>query len=88
MKSLENIYVLSGTLEAINLFLDSLETLKKHNTYDFMVYTFNKESLNIALEKEMKEMQSWETSVLIDEQSYRDLYSNLCQKLRKWSNTK
>lgn len=88
MKSLENIYVLSGTLKAINLFLDSLEALKEHNTFDFMVYSFNKDNLKIEVEKEMKEMLSWETSILINEQIYHDLYSNLCQKLRKWSNMK
>ena len=88
MESEEKIYVLSGTLEAINLYLDSLETLKSHNTHQFMVYSFVKKSVNLEVEREMKkeDMQTWETSVLINEKTYHDLYNNLCKKLRDWYN--
>jgi len=86
MKFLENVYVLSGTLEAINLYLDSLETLKNNNTHDFMVYSFEKNNIKTEVEKEMVEMQAWETFILINEETYNDLYTNLCQKLRDWYN--
>lgn len=88
MKSLENIYVLSGTLEAINLYMDSLEALKVHNTFDFMVYSFDRHNIEKEVEKVMDEMQTWETSILVTEKTYHDLYLNLCQKLRDWSNNK
>ena len=85
-RSLENIYVLSGTLEAINLYLDSLEALKDNTTFDFMVYSFDRYNIEKEVEKVMEEMQTWETSVLVTEKTYHDLYLNLCQKLREWSN--
>ncbi len=68
--------------------MDSLETLKSHNTRDFMVYSFDKNNILNEVEKEMEEMQTWETSVLINEKTYNDLYANLCQKLREWYNKK
>ena len=64
-RSLENIYVLSGTLEAINLYLDSLEALKDNTTFDFMVYSFDRYNIEKEVEKVMEEMQTWETSVLV-----------------------
>lgn len=78
----ENIHVLTGTLEMMELFLKSPETLKNDENFDFMVYSYNRKSIEKEMDLEIKDMCQWETSILINRQQYNELHSNLCKKLR------
>ncbi|MBJ6369160.1 hypothetical protein [Snuella sedimenti] len=71
------IYLLASNKDAMALYEQSLESLVKSVTTDFMVFKFSR------WQDISEDLEEWEDCTTIDEPTYIKLYANLCRKLRK-----
>lgn len=69
-------HILGANEIAMKLYRVSRETLMESSSCDFMVYRFHN------WDEVLEDLKEWDDYTSIDEETYNQLYNNLCIKLR------
>ncbi len=77
----ETTYIIYGSQEALALYGQSLEALLESDCYDFDVREYAKGKKTPNLVDDAFEPDGY---LVIDENSFRKLHKNLCQKIKKF----
>ncbi|WP_162880155.1 hypothetical protein [Mariniflexile rhizosphaerae] len=81
MNTTETEFILAANSIAMALYKESKEALMASDCYDFMVFKYS------SREAILEDLEEWEESISIDEDTYRALHGNLCIKLKAFFDT-